>query len=162
MIMNGRNWTKSKDSSFLGANAFSGVEMVALPEEVMKALNDPASVKVLATKTPEGSVNAIPLGSMMAPDPNNIVFGVVFMKQTHVNMEKMQKNREHPVVLVVTGGNAYQVHAVIKEYKTSGPVLDMMNEKVKSRGIKVIGVWYMEPETVFDQTPGPNAGKQMV
>jgi hypothetical protein len=135
--------------------------MVALPEEVMKALNDPTSVKVLATKTPEGMVNAIPLGSMMAPDPNTIVFGVVFMKQTHVNMEKMQKNRDRPVVLIVTGGSAYQVHAVIKEYKTSGPVLDAMNEKVKSRGIKVIGVWYMEPGTVFDQTPGPNAGKQM-
>jgi hypothetical protein len=132
-----------------------------MPEAVMNALNDPTSVKVLATKTPEGSVNAIPLGSMMAPDPNSIVFGVVLMKKTHINMEDMQKKGDSPVVLVVTGGSAYQVHAKIKDYKTSGPILDAMNEKLKSRGIKVIGVWYMEPATVYDQTPGPNAGKKL-
>lgn len=136
-------------------------DMVALPEEVMKALNDPASVKVLATKTPEGVVHAIPLGSLTAPDPNTIMFGVVFMKQTHNNMEKMKKKGERPAVLVVNGKNAYQVHAVIKDYKTSGPVLDMMNEKVKARGITVTGVWFMEPETVFDQSPGPNVGKKI-
>jgi hypothetical protein len=135
--------------------------LVSLPEAVMNALNDPTSVKVLATKTPDGVVNAIPLGSMMAPDPNTIVFGVVFMKKTHINMMEMQKKGDKPVVLIVSGSNAYQVHASIKEYKTSGPVLDMMNEKVKSRGIKVIGVWYMEPGTVYDQTPGPNVGKKL-
>jgi hypothetical protein len=127
----------------------------------MNALNDPTSVKVLATKTPNGEVNAIPLGSMMAPDPDNIVFGVVLMKKTHLNMEDMQRNGERPVVLIVTGGSAFQVHAVIKEYKTSGPVLDAMNEKMKSRGIKVIGAWYMEPGSVYDQTPGPNVGKKI-
>ena len=136
-------------------------DMVALPEEVMKALNDPASVKVLATKTPEGVVHAIPLGSLAALDPSTIIFGVVFMKQTHNNMEKMKKKGESPAVLVVNGRNAYQVHAMIKDFKTSGPVLDMMNEKVKARGITVTGVWFMEPETVFDQSPGPNVGKEI-
>lgn len=135
--------------------------MVALPEAVINALNDPASVKVLATKSPEGAVYAIPLGSMMAPDPNTIVFGVVFMKQTHINMQNMLKEGEKPVVLIVTGSSAYQIHAAIKEYRTSGPVLDAMNEKVKSRGIKVIGVWYMEPGNVYDQTPGPNVRKKL-
>jgi hypothetical protein len=136
-------------------------DMVALPEVVMKALNDPASVKVLATKTPEGVVHAIPLGSLAALGPNTIIFGVVFMKQTHNNMEKMKKKGESPAVLVVNGRNAYQVHAMIKDFKTSGPVLDMMNEKVKARGITVTGVWFMEPETVFDQSPGPNVGKEI-
>ncbi len=135
--------------------------MVALPEAVMKALNDPASVKVLATKTASGVVHAIPLGSLAAPDPNNIVFGVVFMKQTHINMEMMKKNGESPSVLIVNGATAYQVHATIKDFKTSGPVLDMMNERVKARGITVTGVWFMEPETVYDQSPGPNVGKRI-
>ncbi|MGD0818820.1 MAG: hypothetical protein ABR986_10585 [Methanomassiliicoccales archaeon] len=136
-------------------------DMVALPEEVMKALNDPASVKVLATKTPEGIVHAIPLGSLAAPDPNTIICGVVFMKQTHNNMEKMKKKGERPAVLVVNGRNAYQVHVMIKDFKASGPVLDMMNEKVKARGITITGVWFMEPETVFDHSPGPNVGKKI-
>lgn len=135
--------------------------MVALPEEVMKALNDPASVKVLATKTPEGVVHAIPLGSLAALDSNTIIFGVVFMKQTHNNLEKMKKKGESPAVLVVNGRNAYQVHAMIKDFKTSGPVLDMMNEKVKGRGITVTGVWFLEPESIFNQSPGPNVGKKM-
>jgi flavin reductase (DIM6/NTAB) family NADH-FMN oxidoreductase RutF len=135
--------------------------MVTLPEEVMKALNDPASVKVLATKTPEGVVNAIPLGSLAALDPNTIICGVVFMKQTHNNLEKMKKNGERPAVLVVSGRNAYQIHATIKIFATSGPVLDTMNEKVKARGITVTGVWFMEPESVFDQSPGPNVGKKI-
>lgn len=136
-------------------------ELVALPEEVIKALNDPASVKVLATKSPDGVVHAIPVGSMMASDPNNIVVGVILMKKTHVNLENMKKKGESPVVLVVTGNNAYQVHAMVKEYKTSGPVLDAMNEKLKSMNIKAIGVWFMEPGTIYDQTPGPNTGKKM-
>ena len=135
--------------------------MVALPEAVMKALNDPASVKVLATKTPEGVVHAVPLGSLAAPDPNTIVFGVVFMKQTHINMEKMKKKGESPSVLIINGGSAFQVHAMIKDFKTSGPVLDMMNERVKARGITVTGVWFMEPGTVYDQSPGPNVGKKL-
>jgi hypothetical protein len=135
--------------------------MVALPEDVMKALNDPASVKVLATKTPEGVVHAVQLGSLAAPDPNTIVFGVVFMKQTHVNMERMKKKGESPAVLIMNNGKAYQVHAAIKDFKTSGPVLDMMNERVKARGITVTGVWFMEPGTVYDQSPGPNVGKRL-
>jgi hypothetical protein len=135
--------------------------MVALPEEVMKALNDPASVKVLATKTPEGEVNAIPLGSLAALDPNTIICGVVFMKQTHNNLEKMKKKGERPAVLVVSGRNAYQIHSIIKVFETSGHVLDVMNEKVKARGITITGVWFMEPETVFDQSPGPNVGKKL-
>jgi hypothetical protein len=135
--------------------------LVALPEAVMNALNDPRSVKVLATKSPDGVVHAIPIGSMMASDPNNIVFGVIFMKKTHVNMLNMKKKGESPVVLVITGDNAYQVHAIVKEYKTSGPVLDAMNEKLKSLSIQAIGVWFMEPGTIYDQTPGPNNGKKM-
>ena len=135
--------------------------MVALPEEVMKALNDPASVKMLATKTPEGVVHAIAIGSLSAPDPNTIMFGVVFMKQTHNNLEKMKKKGERPAVLVVKGKNAYQIHAVIKDFKTSGPALDTMNDKVKALGIVVTGVWFIEPETVFDQSPGPNVSKRI-
>jgi hypothetical protein len=136
-------------------------DMVALPEVVMKALNDPASVKMLATTTPEGVVHAIALGSLVAPDPNIIMFGVVFMKQTHNNLEKMKKKGERPAILVVNGKNAYQVHAVIKDFKTSGPALDLMNQKVKALGITVTGVWFMEPETVFDQSPGPNVRKRI-
>jgi len=135
--------------------------MVALPEEVMRALNDPLSVKVLATKTPDGEVHAIPLGSLAALDPNTIICGVVFMKQTHNNLEKMKKKGERPAVLVVSGKNAYQIHVMIKVFETSGQVLDVMNERVKARGISVTGVWFMEPEAIFDQSPGPNVGKKL-
>lgn len=135
--------------------------MVALPEEVMKALNDPASVKVLATKDPEGMVHAIPLGSLSAPDPNTIICGVVYMTQTHNNMEMMKKKGERAAVLIVNGRSSYLVHAKIKEFKNSGPALDKMNDKVKGRGITITGVWFLEPAIVFDQSPGPNAGKKI-
>jgi len=36
-----------------------------------------------------------------------------------------------------------------------------MNEKVKARGITVTGVWFLEPESVFDQSPGPSVGSKM-
>ncbi len=135
--------------------------MVALPEEVMKALNDPTSVKVLATKDPEGMIHAIPLGSLSAPDPNTIICGVVYMTQTHNNMEMMKGKGERAAVLVVNGMSSYLVHAKIKDFKASGPVLDKMNEKVKARGITITGVWSLEPEIVFDQSPGPNAGEKI-
>jgi hypothetical protein len=135
--------------------------MVALPDEVMKVLNDSTSVKMLATKSPEGVVHAIALGSLTALDPNTIICGVVFMKQTHNNMEKMKKSGERPAILVVNGNKAYQIHATIKNFTTTGPVLDLMNEKVKARGITVTGVWFMEPDSVFDQSPGPNVGMKI-
>ncbi|MDD1756545.1 MAG: hypothetical protein LUQ39_06905 [Methanomassiliicoccales archaeon] len=124
-------------------------------------LNDPSSVKMLATKSPEGVLHAIAVGSLTALDPNTIICGVVFMKQTHNNMEKMRKSSERPAILVVNGNSAYQIHAAIKNFMTKGPALDMMNEKLKARGITVTGVWFMEPESVFNQSPGPNVGKRI-
>ncbi|MEI6796391.1 MAG: hypothetical protein WCK39_05975, partial [Methanomassiliicoccales archaeon] len=57
------------------------IDMVNLPEEVMKEFNDPKSMKVIATKTASGNVHAIRVGSLMAPAPNMMAVGAILMKE---------------------------------------------------------------------------------
>ena len=51
--------------------------MANLSEDVFKMVNDPKSVKVLATKSAEGNVHAIIVGSVRAPNPSTVVFGAI-------------------------------------------------------------------------------------
>jgi hypothetical protein len=136
--------------------------MVALPAEVIKILNDPKSTKVLGTKTPEGDIHMIPVGSLMAPKPDMIAFGAILMKRTSNNLENMKRKGELASVLVVKDMVSYEVRAEVKDYQTSGEMLDRMNAELKKLGLSARGVWILEPKEVWDQSAGPGAGKRIV
>jgi hypothetical protein len=132
-----------------------------LPKKVQDLFNDDQAVKVLATLSHNGMLHAVPLGSLRAPAPDTIVFANILAKETHANLEEMQKKGGYVSALVVKGGESYQVRCKAKAYMTSGPAYDGMNAVLKARGMTAIGVWVLEPVEVINQSPGPNAGKQM-
>ncbi|WP_400204112.1 hypothetical protein [Candidatus Methanomassiliicoccus intestinalis] len=135
--------------------------MVSLPENVMKLVNDPSAVKILATADAQGNVHAIQVGSLSAPDANTIVFGAVLMKTTGKNLENMKANGKKMSILVSGGKESYSISASIKDYQTSGPVVDGMNEHLAAIHLRAAGVWIVEPAEVFDQGASPNAGNKI-
>jgi len=135
--------------------------MVNLPENVMKVINDRKASKVLATKSLDGVVHAIHLGSIVAPSPNMIAFGAIFMNRTVKNLEEMKKKNDLASVLVISGMESYQIKGRIKSYETSGPIFERMNEEIKKLGLTVKGVWILEPVEIWNQSASYEAGKKI-
>lgn len=135
--------------------------MVALPDEVFNALNNPKAAKIVATVRPDKNVHVVQLGSVIAPDANTIAFGAILMKETGKNMEAMKSNNQLISVLVSDGMKSYQVRAEIKTYLTSGPLFDGMNVELKKMGLQAAGVWVVEPKEVWNQSASYEAGKKM-
>ena len=136
--------------------------MAAIPEKVMTLFNNPQSVKVLATKSPDNEIHVVQLGSLRAPNPNMIICAAVLFKRSGENLESMKERNEEPTVFVTDSRQSYELRVKIKEFQTSGPMVDQMNEALKKAvGMTSHGVWIFEPVEVHDETPGPDAGKKI-
>lgn len=135
--------------------------MVALPPEVMEALNNPKGMKVLATIKADGSPHIIQVGSIMAPSPSLIAFGAILMRESGKNLEAMKQKGTSVSVLVTAEMKSYQVHGKVKDYLTSGPLYEKMNEHLKALGMTAKGVWTVEPTAVWNQSPSYDAGKKI-
>jgi hypothetical protein len=135
--------------------------MVALPKEVMEAINNPKASKVLATVRADGTPHVVQAGSIMAASPELIVFGAIIMKQTCANLEAMKKKKGSITILVTEGMKSYQIKAKIKDALTEGPFMDKMNEALKPMGLKAHTVWTVEPTDVWNQSPSYEAGKKI-
>lgn len=135
--------------------------MKELPKNIQTLLNDPKSVKILATKTSNDMLHTVPLGSLNAPDAKTIAFGKILISETHTNLEKAKKNGSLVSVLGVNGTEAYQVRCKVREFTTAGPLFDAMGAKLKAMNMPLYGVWLLEPVEIINQSPGPNAGKSI-
>jgi hypothetical protein len=136
--------------------------MVALPAEVVEALNNPKAAKVLATVKENGSPHIITVGSIIAPNPQTVAFGAILMKETGKNLENMKKKGLEAVVLVTVEMKSYQIRGKVKDKVSSGPLFDKMNENLKKIGLQAREVWMLEPTEVWNQSASYDAGKKMV
>lgn len=136
--------------------------MVNIPEEVLKALNDPASFRVLATKSKEGHVHVIQAGSIKAPAPDTIIIGAILMKKTGKNLEHMMAKGELASILVGSKMNSYEIKVKPKALITEGPMFEGMNAELSKMGLKANGVWALEAVEVYNQSANYEAGKKMV
>ena len=130
----------------------------------MDVYNDPAAIKVLATRSGE-DLHVIPLGSLRAVDANTIVCATIFMHEAHENLRKAAETGEKISTLAVkmvpgTPPQAYQVRCRVKVSMTSGPLFEGMKESLKKMGMDVRAVWILEPLEVLAQI-GPSAGKKI-
>ncbi|MCG7840336.1 MAG: hypothetical protein MIO87_00330 [Methanomassiliicoccales archaeon] len=135
--------------------------MVAIPEEVLKVLNDDNSIRILATKSKEGNVHAIQVGSLKAPSPDTIIVGAILMKRTGKNLESMKASGEMVSILAGSQMKSFEIKARPKEFITSGPIFDGMNAALEKMGLKANGVWALEVAEVWNQSPNYEAGKKM-
>ncbi|HOO03689.1 MAG TPA: hypothetical protein PLJ11_03105 [Methanomassiliicoccales archaeon] len=136
--------------------------MVAIPDEVLKVLNDDASVRVIATKSKEGDVHAIQVGSLKAPSPDTIIVGAILMKRTGKNLESMKERGELVSILAGNQKASYEIRVKVKDKVTSGPMYDQMNASLQKMGLKANAVWVFEVKEVWNQTAGYSAGTKMV
>ena len=136
--------------------------MVAIPNDVMKVLNDPASVRVLATKSDKGDVHIIQAGSIKAPAPDTVVIGAILMKRTGKNLEGMKAKGELVSILACSGLNSYELKAKVKDLATAGSIFDGMNAELAKMGMKASGVWVFEVKEVWNQSANYSAGTKMV
>jgi len=133
-------------------------------KEVQDVFNDPAAIKVLATRSGE-NLHVIPLGSLRAPDANTIVCATIHMREAHENLRTAAETGARVSTLavkVVPGAppQAYQVRCQVKTFVTSGPLFEGMREAIKKMGMETRGVWVLEPVEVLAQF-GPNIGKKI-
>ena len=135
-----------------------------IPKEVQDLYNDPAAIKVLATKSGE-NLHVIPLGSLRVIDANTIVCATIYMREAHENLLAASETGSKVSTLAVKAGpggppQAYQVRCRVKAFATSGPLFEGMKETIKKMGMEIRGVWILEPLEVLAQI-GPNAGKKI-
>jgi hypothetical protein len=135
--------------------------MVEMPDEVMSMINDPKAIKVLTTKSSEGVLHSIRVGSLMAPAASMIAVGAILMKTSNKNMEEMKKKGEQVAILVGMEMKSYQIQAKIKDVQKAGPLFDKMNEELKKIGLQAAAVWTFEPTGVWNQSASYEAGKKM-
>jgi hypothetical protein len=135
-----------------------------IPKEVQDVYNDPAAIKVLATRSGE-DLHVIPLGSLRVLDANTIVCATIHMKEAHENLRVAAETgaRVSTLAVKVVPGmppQAYQVRCRVKTFVTSGPIFEGMKQALKQRGMDASGVWILEPLEVIAQI-GPNIGKKI-
>jgi hypothetical protein len=145
--------------------------MITLPNEVMSLVNDSKASKTISTISTEGRRHTIYMSSLMAISANQLAFARILMKRTNQNLEEMKKRGDTVSVSVTLGRASYKIIAKVEIYQTSGPVYDKVIEALKLSGVmegldkygmKVQGVWALEPVEVWNESPGPVAGTRVV
>jgi hypothetical protein len=145
--------------------------MITIPNEVVALINDPKSSKTISTSTKGGRIHTIYMGSMMAISSDHLAFAHILMKRTNQNLGEMKEGGEPVSVSITLGQASYEIIAKVESYQTSGPAYNRIVEELERSGVKegldrygmkVHGVWVLEPIEVWNESPGPSAGTRVV
>ncbi|MCQ2078735.1 MAG: hypothetical protein MJZ38_01570 [archaeon] len=131
--------------------------MVAIPENVMAAIKDQASVKSLTTICAGNRPHSIVAGTIMALGPETMVIGEVLMKRTSNNLKQNPK----AAFLITKGMESYEIQVTAKDRLTSGAIVDQMNAILEPMHMHAGAVWTFDVVSVYDESAGPNAGKKL-
>ncbi len=136
--------------------------MVKIPDEVVNAINNQENPKILATVGADGAPHVIQAGSIAAPSNEMMIVAAIMMKRTGKNLEAMKKDNKIAAFLVLDGMNSYEVRCTVGDFATSGPLFDMVSEKLKQMGMPLQGVWTFTPVEIYNESASPEAGTKMV
>jgi len=136
--------------------------MVKIPDEVVEAINNEKSQKIIATVSPDGAPHAIQAGSIRAPSNEMMIVGAILMKRTGKNLEAMKKDGKTASFLVLNGPKSYEIRCTVGDFISSGPMFDGMSEKIKQMGMTLRGVWTFTPVEVWNESASMEAGTKMV
>jgi predicted pyridoxine 5'-phosphate oxidase superfamily flavin-nucleotide-binding protein len=134
--------------------------MAKIPPEVREFMQ--GKMAWVATASPEGVPNATPKGTVRVIDDEHLVFADLFSKKTR---ENLLKNPKVAVTFIDEKSHkGYQIKGVA-ELLTAGQLFDQVSEELKKAPMKLPPATYVVKITVdavFDQSVGPEAGKQIV
>lgn len=132
--------------------------MAKIPEEVQDFLKN--KLAWVATASPDGLPNATPKGTVQLIDDEHLVFADLFSLKTR---ENLQKNPKVAVTVVDEKTHkGYQLKGSA-ELVDSGSLFDRIVEQLKGKPLpRPKYVIKITVDSVYDQSVGPQAGKQIV
>ena len=133
--------------------------MAKMPKEVMDVFNDPSSAKVLATAGAAVEINAVPKGSLMAINEEQMAFADIFGDKTNKNLDVNKRVsalafKTNPLV-------GYQVKGTFLGFQTSGKLFDRFAKEIKERiklDIRAVGT--IKVDEIYAVAP-PQPGKKI-
>lgn len=133
--------------------------MVTIPKHIQEFL--PGKLAWVATAASDGTPNTTPKGSVRLLDDQHIVFADLFSLKTRRNLEQNQK----VAVTVIDAAThvGYQLKGTA-ELLSSGVLFEQAVEELKQNSSALPPPTYVvkiSVEAVYDQSVGPNAGKQV-
>ena len=133
--------------------------MVNIPKVVQEFL--PGKMGWVATAAKTGQPNVTPKGSLKLLDDQHVIFADLFSLKTRQNL---QENPQVAVTVIDPAtAKGYQLKGRA-EMLTSGPLFDEMAKQLKGSPRGLPPMQYLVKitvEAVFDQSVGPDAGKQI-
>ncbi len=126
-------------------------------ENVSKLFQDQESTKVVSTVSKDGEVHSIVAGSVMVVDDNTMAVAEVMMKTTAANLADNDK----VALLAVKGMESYLINGTVQKRNTDGPLFDALAEKFAAMNMEIGAVWTFTVDKIYDESAGPNAGKQI-
>lgn len=126
-------------------------------ENVSNLFKDHESVKIISTVSKDGEVHSIVAGSMMVLDEDTMAVAEVFMNTTSANLAVNDK----AALLAVKGMESYLVNATVQKRHVDGPLFENMAEQFAKMKMQIKAVWTFTVDKIYDESAGPNGGKQL-
>ena len=133
--------------------------MVSIPKYVQEFF--PGKMAWVATATREGVPNVTPKGSLKLLDEHHVLFADLFSLKTRKNL--LENSKIAVTVADAATAKGYQLKGTA-EIVTSGPLFEDISKQLKEspKGLPLLHyVVKITVEAVFDQSVGPDAGKQI-
>jgi uncharacterized protein len=133
--------------------------MVSIPKHVQEFL--PGKLAWVATTSRDGEPNVTPKGTLKLLDDSHVAFADLFSLKTRKNL--LENNKVAVTVVDATTAKGYQIKGTA-EVVDSGKLYDTTSQQVKEskKGLPPVHhVVKITVEAVFDQSVGPEAGKQI-
>lgn len=132
--------------------------MAQMSQEVMGALNDETTVKMLATVSKDFVVNVVPIASIAATDDHTVMFANMFLNKTKQNLDV---NKKVAATIYKPPATAYKILGELTQYVTEGPLFDMIAEMVYQRmPLQIHGVGLISVHEVYS-LGAPEPGKKL-
>ena len=133
--------------------------MVSIPKHVQDFL--PGKLAWVATASRDGIPNATPKGSLKLLDEHHVSFADLFSLKTRKNL--LENNKVAVTLVDAETGKGYQIKGTA-EIIDSGSLFDETSKQMKAVPKALPPVHHVVKitvEAVFDQSVGPEAGKQI-
>lgn len=126
-------------------------------ENVSKLFQDQESIKVVSTVSKDGEIHSIIAGSVMVLNENTMAVAEIFMNTTSANLIKNNK----VALLAVKGMESYLVNGTVQQRHTDGQLFDKIAEKFAAMNMQMRAIWTFSIDKIYDESAGPNGGKQI-
>jgi predicted pyridoxine 5'-phosphate oxidase superfamily flavin-nucleotide-binding protein len=133
--------------------------MVSIPKHVQDFL--PGKLAWVATASRDGEPNVTPKGTLKLLDEHHVLFADLFSLKTRKNL--LENNKVAVTVVDTATGKGYQLKG-IAEVLSSGALFEETCKQIKAVPKALPPVQHVVKitvESVFDQSAGPDAGKQI-